>query len=251
MNVNRHVVIGTSTLILLSIGSYFWYTTFSAPIEVGKVELAEESVAQGEKLKVYYRYKITRTGCVGTMIGEMHDGIETVRVYEAPIELPEHVLEVKTQTQIGLPAYTKSGKARLDLRAEFVCNKVNQLDPIKVDMGHHTFNVVDADAESKSRSISTLRAQMYDLNIKVINLTVKVQQLEKSKEQKTYLEQAPLVTKTDIRSEEQRLSVNVPQPKPNIPMVEPSTSSNKRNSGLAEERQPYSLYTWVREMIGE
>jgi hypothetical protein len=251
-SMNRHVLAATSTLVFLGLVGYAWHSTFTPPIEVVEVRLGNEVVSQGEKLQVSYRYKVTRTNCRGTLIGEVHDGIETVRFFEGSLEVPEGALEVGRIIQIGLPSHAKPGKARLYLHAEFVCNRINTLGPIIIDMGSYTFTVQDEATESRSRLVSTLWARVHQLSMKVTSLTQKVDKLEENK-RKTELNLRPAPIKTKVEAAEKRLSVKLPASKPKSQKVATSTISHKKHKShkkdKVRETTPSSLYAWVLEMI--
>lgn len=187
---HRHLqalLISTAVVIAL-VMTWYWY--FNRPIDVYEIKIVSTTIKTEDKLVVSYRVAKQHECSTATLVAKIDDGVEFVRTHRS--SLMESVSTTGDNTvvkEIGLPGFAAPGKAKLILDVEFVCHRLHSWRPLIHHLGTFGFNVVDKSTEEraleKDNQISRLRAEIYGLNIRVLNLTVAMEAMKIDLKKKT------------------------------------------------------------------
>jgi hypothetical protein len=181
--VQRHVIALIIALVVVGGGSIAWAMWSNVPSNDLVMHVANPETRPGHDVRVYYTVSETVKSCDSTLAVDMHDGVESIRIFESKlINEPERQFGSRAVLfkDIKIPVTASPGRARLDFHGEFRCNLLQGQVPTKRLLGTQIITVmgpVDDRADTLQDRVQEMGAEIETLNAKVEGLNKKLEQV--------------------------------------------------------------------------
>lgn len=154
------------------------YLSRKPPIQLLGIRIAEQSVVQGDKLKLVYGYRVLEEGCDTFLHVAVYDNTEQVRMYSGPIEesleQPEDAgpeIYSGIVKYVGVPLHSQAGSGTIQVYAECRCNWLHNYWPIIQELGSIEFTIKEkVDIKTLQDQIEKIEKIVPELDKLVPNL---------------------------------------------------------------------------------